>query len=123
MVEPVSLDQYKELPKTSVSGLNRQTSDKDYFADLYPTDDGRVFYESWFAPQTPSAPDDRYTVIGQGEEGRLDVISQRIYGTPRWWWILAVYNDIFDAFEEATSGRPLRYPAHSRLIPPARKKA
>lgn len=48
-------------------------------------------------------------------EGRLDLISSVFYNEPRYWWVLAQYNNILDPFSETTAGRILLIPAKDRL--------
>ena len=32
------------------------------------------------------------------EEDRLDIISTSFYGTPKYWWVIAMANNIIDPF-------------------------
>jgi hypothetical protein len=48
-------------------------------------------------------------------ENRLDLIASVFYNEPRYWWIIAQYNNILDPFSEITAGRVLRIPSKDRL--------
>lgn len=47
--------------------------------------------------------------------GRLDLIASVFYNEPRWWWIIAQYNNILDPFSEILPGRLLRIPTKNRV--------
>ena len=49
------------------------------------------------------------------EENRLDIISMSIYGTPRYWWVIALANDIIDPFDVPV-GTELRIPLIETLF-------
>ena len=50
----------------------------------------------------------QYTV--QGEDGRPDLVSYRIYGHSQYWWILLIYNTIID-YSAIKTGDVLKYPS------------
>lgn len=50
----------------------------------------------------------QYTV--QGEDGRPDLLSFRIYGHSQYWWILLLYNRIID-YSNLTTGYIILYPS------------
>lgn len=54
----------------------------------------------------------QYTV--QGEDGRPDLISFRIYGNVQYWWILLLYNSILD-YNSIVTGEVLNYPSLDSL--------
>lgn len=49
-------------------------------------------------------------IIPAGMDGRPDLISQHLYGTVSYWWILCVANTIIDPFEQLTAGKQIRVP-------------
>jgi hypothetical protein len=49
---------------------------------------------------------DTYEVEGEGEAW-LDNISFDVYGTPFLWWVIAIFNDISNPFEELEPGSNL----------------
>ena len=62
----------------------------------------------------PDASDVLYTVT-QGETSRLDLISQRFYGTPELWWAVAVVNNMVDPLLGFASNQTIRMPTKNRL--------
>ena len=62
--------------------------------------------------QTPieESIDDVYHEVLQSEENRLDIISNKYYGSPEYWWIIAMGNDLIDPLF-IKPGTILRIPA------------
>lgn len=53
---------------------------------------------------------DYYTVtVLANESGRLDIVSNRVYNTPVYWWIIARFNAIINP-ETAIAGTVLKIP-------------
>lgn len=68
---------------------------------------------SFFARELINLPQFGYYTV-QGEDGRPDILSHRIYGDTQYWWVLLAYNKIleFDAF---VTGQTIRYPSLDSL--------
>lgn len=47
--------------------------------------------------------------VSIAEEGRLDIIANQYYNTPRFWWVIALANNIIDPFDIPV-GTTLRIP-------------
>lgn len=45
-----------------------------------------------------------------GEEARPDSISFKVYGDDQYWWVIMIYNDIFNV-EQLRSGTSITYPS------------
>jgi len=77
--------------------------------------DGVGFME--FPEEAPLITNTGETIyrVRSGEEGRLDIIAARAYGTTKLWWFIAQANDIFNPFTEMYAGMPLRIPPIERL--------
>ncbi len=71
--------------------------------------------EWWERSQLPQSESDIVYVVENFYEGRLDLISAVFYDEPRWWWLIAQYNNIIDPAAEITAGRILYIPAKERL--------
>lgn len=54
----------------------------------------------------------RFTV--QGEDGRPDLISHKVYNDTQFWWVILMFNDIFEV-ESLVTGMQLNYPARESL--------
>ncbi len=54
---------------------------------------------------------DQFTVIESGFEFRPDLVSQRTYGLPDFWWAIMEANDIKDIFD-FRAGKTIRLPGN-----------
>ena len=79
------------------------------------TESADGFVEWWERTIFEEDPSDISYVVENFYEGRLDMIASLFYNEPRWWWLIAQYNNILNPAEEITAGRILRIPAKSRL--------
>jgi len=52
----------------------------------------------------------RVAVIPAGMDGRPDLLSFKIYGTPDYWWLLCAANKIIDPFEQLIAGKQILVP-------------
>lgn len=64
----------------------------------------------YFANLSEPRPDDIEYVIG--EYDRIDLLSQKFYGTPRLWWVIAVVNNIYNISTEFHPKRKIRIPSN-----------
>jgi hypothetical protein len=48
----------------------------------------------------------------EGDDGRPDIISDKIYGSTQYWWAILLYNG-FQSFNDIVHAQELRYPALS----------
>ena len=71
--------------------------------------------EWWERTIFQSDPTDIIYAVENFYENRLDLIASVFYNEPRYWWIIAQYNNVIDPFSEITAGRVLRIPAKDRL--------
>jgi hypothetical protein len=60
-------------------------------------------------------PTDTTYIVENFYTGRLDLIASVFYNEPRYWWVIAQYNNILDPFSEIVAGRILLIPQMSRL--------
>ena len=73
------------------------------------------FIEWWERSEFEQDPSDIVYTVENFYEGRLDLISSVFYNEPRWWWLIAQYNNILNPFSEVVAGRVLLIPSKSRL--------
>jgi hypothetical protein len=71
--------------------------------------------EWWDRLYFTSAPDDTLYVVPKSRAGRLDQISAELLGEPRWWWIIAMQNNILDPALEVVEGTVLYVPSVERV--------
>ena len=61
-------------------------------------EDTQRYLETYNQKVIPESPRDVYHVVKQSEVGRLDIISNQYYGSPIYWWAIALANDFIDPF-------------------------
>lgn len=71
--------------------------------------------EWWDRSILRTADTDTIYVVENFYEGRLDLIASVFYNEPRYWWLIAQYNNVLDPFGEVVAGLVLRIPAKDRL--------
>lgn len=79
------------------------------------TESANGFIEWWERTNFKKSDSDIRYVVEDFYVGRLDLISAVFYGEPRWWWLIAQYNNILDPFSEVTPGAVLLIPSKERL--------
>ena len=71
--------------------------------------------EWWERTVFPVNPDDLVYVVDQKFAGRLDLISALYLGEPRYWWVIAQYNNILDPYAEVMTRRVIYIPTIARV--------
>lgn len=71
--------------------------------------------EWWERTVFPVNSDDNIYVVETRFVGRLDLIAATYYNEPRYWWVIAQYNNILDAYSEVIEGVILYIPTVTRL--------
>ncbi len=66
--------------------------------------------EWWERIPLPVNNDDTVYVVEKRFEGRLDQIAAVYLGEPRYWWVIAQYNNILDPYSEISEGAILYIP-------------
>jgi nucleoid-associated protein YgaU len=72
------------------------------------------YFESTIYPKVAPSDNDIYIITGQGD--RLDLLSNKYYGDPKLWWIIATANNLNDATLAVAPGRQLRIPSNTSII-------
>lgn len=80
-------------------------------------EDGARYLETYNQTVVPEKDNDIYHIVKVSEEGRLDIISQNYYGTPTYWWAIALANNFIDPFT-VNSGTLVRIPRITDLVDP-----
>lgn len=71
--------------------------------------------EWWDRNTFSTSPDDRNYVVERQFQGRLDLISDLFLGEPRYWWVIAMHNNIIDPYTEVVEGVVLYIPTPERV--------
>lgn len=76
---------------------------------LLDEDTGKYFHENWIQKFIKVSSDDQYCTVELYQKDRLDIISNIYYSTPKYWWVIAIANNIIDPFD-IPIGTTLRIP-------------
>lgn len=72
--------------------------------------EGTLYLETYNQREAPTTSTDSYHVVEEKEVNRLDIISNKYYGTPDKWWLIALANGMIDPFV-VNKGTMLRIPS------------
>ena len=78
-------------------------------------EDGVSFIETPYKVVIKETTSDNFYKVEPGFENRLDLISNKFYGTPRLWWALAIVNKLYNP-RVVQSGIVLRIPLRKNII-------
>jgi hypothetical protein len=79
------------------------------------TEVGLNTIEHWERAVFPVNKDDTSYVVEKKFVGRLDLITAVFLTEPRYWWVVAQYNNILDPYSEIIEGRVLYIPTLDRV--------
>ena len=81
------------------------------YSEILTTKDTKKKYlESTIYPIIKSTNEDVYVISTQSD--RLDLLSTKYYGSPTYWWVIAVANNLNDASLSIPVGKQLRIPGN-----------
>jgi len=72
-------------------------------------DDKKLTFSTYKRENYTPAPEDKVAVIPPGMQYRPDLVSQKAYGVPDFWWRILEANKIMDIFDFKT-GRTITIP-------------
>jgi hypothetical protein len=94
------------MEKQDVINILNKNGIYNYFSNITEKNNiGIPFYKSYI-PQ----PDDEIFIITEAYEYRPDLISQKFYDTPDYWWIICIANNIIDPFSELKKEKQIIIP-------------
>jgi len=76
---------------------------------IYYTDKKLLTFTTYKKQQITPGDNDKFMVISKGFEFRPDLVSQKVYNAPDFWWRIMEANDIKDIFE-FKAGKNIRIP-------------
>ena len=88
---------------------------------LYWNNRGTVFFNgstyvgTWVPPNLEGLPYNT-RLVQSDEEGRLDLISFRVYGSEEYFWVIAHFNNIIDVFNGFSVGNTIMIPVLSKYL-------
>ena len=62
-------------------------------------DTGKLFHENWNKKTVDNSAQDEYFTITLREKDRLDIVANDYYNNPKFWWMIAIANNIIDPFD------------------------
>lgn len=77
--------------------------------------DNNAYTETVNATPVAESNNDNYHEVLKEEENRLDIISNKYYGTPEFYWAIALANGYVDPFY-VKEGTIIRIPSFSDLL-------
>ena len=95
----------RKYKKTSRYGIYRQIIDNE----------NKTYTETANQIKVAQSDKDLYHEVQQNEVNRLDIISNKYYGTPEYFWAICMANDIVDPFS-IKRGDVLRIPNFTSLL-------
>ena len=66
---------------------------------VYYTDNRILTFNTYKKKSFPVSEQDKFLVVSKGFEYRPDLVSQRVYNTPDFWWRIMEANNIKDIFD------------------------
>ena len=68
-----------------------------------------ITFSTYRREEIPNTPNDKFSTIPPGMEYRPDLVSQKTYGAPDFWWKIMEANNIKDIFD-FKAGLTIRLP-------------
>lgn len=86
----------------------------------YDNDAKKLYYSNW-ALSSLTMTNTLTHIVKSGEENRIDLIALKYYNNVRYWWVIALANNIYNAFL-LTPGTSLKIPKMSEVYAIMRSK-
>lgn len=100
-----------ELSTRPIDGFVTPTSRYAQSTVLNYSEQNLLTFDIYKRSVNVASETDKFTVVTPGTEFRPDIISQRAYGVPDFWWKIMEANKIFDIFD-FRSGLNIRLPGN-----------
>jgi hypothetical protein len=103
---------YIEYPNNLVSELYVVSTSRYVNSRvIYYGNDKKMTFNTYKKNIISESEDDKYMLITAGLEYRPDLVSQKVYFTPDYWWRIMEANDINDILD-FKAGRTIRLPVN-----------
>lgn len=79
------------------------------------TEVGQKTLEWWERARFTMNADDQIYVVERHFANRLDLIAATYLDEPRYWWVIAMHNNILDPYNEVTEGTIIYIPTRERV--------
>jgi len=94
--------------------INSTTVKSSRYVSGGTTEINSTALEWWERAVIPTDQSDFYYTVEQKFEGRIDLIAAAFVGEPRYWWVIAMLNNILDPHNEIKTGTTLLIPTAER---------
>lgn len=84
------------------------------FAKIKQSDTGKQVYQSLTIPVVPELDSDIYIITNVAD--RLDSLAYKFYGEAKYWWIIAIVNNLGKGTIALEPGVQLRIPANPSTV-------
>jgi len=74
------------------------------------------FFGTFVAPEISPGNDDALYTMRESDNGRLDLVAYRYYGTSELWWVIALVNGIADPLQGVDAGTVLTIPRLKKVF-------
>lgn len=101
---------YIELTKLTPSRFVDVASRYSDLTVYYYTENKLLTFEIYKKTSIPLSKSDKYYVVTPGEQYRPDLVSNRAYGAPDFWWKILEANNIKDVYD-FKAGLNIRIPS------------
>lgn len=111
-ISPVYLSEVREVfyhPEFFEPKVYKNNSRYSHLRRLYDSERAKYVHENPRQQYIRLSDEDEYYTITEQEENRLDIVSNMFYDTPKYWWVVALANYLFDPFD-VPKGTTLRIP-------------
>lgn len=116
-ISPAYLAQFREVYE-DLDYLNprvyKDVSRYKNVRTIQDKDTAKIYHETVNQYKIPEKDDESTYIVGIETENRLDLVSYRSYSTPKYWWVIALANNIIDPFD-VPYGTILRIPQLTQL--------
>lgn len=116
-ISPAYLSQFREIYEDLDYLPPRDYKDVSRYKNVRTIQDketAKIYHETVNPYTVAKSSEEMEYIVGIETEGRLDLVSYRCYGTHKYWWVIALANNIIDPFD-ISYGTILRIPSLSSL--------
>ena len=78
---------------------------------IYYGDDRKITFTTYKKTEIPQSEDDKFLTLTSAVNYRPDLVSQKVYFTPDYWWRIMEFNGMKD-ITEFVAGKTIRLPSN-----------
>lgn len=89
---------------------DKNAGSRYYFTPYAVDSNNKIVFQLFIHPTYVEGEGEYYHTVTQVEENRLDIVAKSVYNNSKFWWLLALANNIID---------PTSVPKGSKLLVPS----